>query len=304
MDQNQPLLRWIIWLSFIFSLAPNTGRAQRPNTNIYLFDLTLETPERVLRSPKMVTAHHPGGYNNQPVFFSANEIWFTSDYQDTSQTDIWMVDLNESTLRRITRTTRSEYSPTSMNDNLHYSTVVVESDAGDNQRLWQYPRQSGEPPRPLFPDISGVGYHCWLNADTAVLFLVGDPHSLHLASRIDEQDRYLTSRVGRSLHVDGQGRLLFVQKVTDEDWYVKRYDPQYDRTELLVKTKPGAEDFAILPDQSLIMAMDNVIYRYDPKTDITWRPLADLSEWNLNNIKRLSLWKDKKLLVVNQSDAP
>lgn len=304
MDRDQQRRAWINILSIFLCLASFSSLAQRPVTNIYLFDLYLETPERPLRNPRMLTAHHPHGYNNQPAFFSANEIWFTSDYKDTSQTDIWAIDLDKSSLERKTRTRSSEYSPTCMHDGTHYSTVVVESDAQGTQRLWQYPRFQEESIHPIFPDITGVGYHCWLNKDTAALFLVGEPYSLHLASIVDEQDRYLTSRIGRCLLVDDQHRMLFVQKVTDDDWYIKQYDPLYDRTDLLVKTKPGTEDFALLPDQSLLMAQDNVIYRYDPQADITWRPIADLSDWGLNNIKRLAVWQNRKLLVVNQSETP
>ncbi len=274
--------------------------AQRPSTNIYLFDLNLATSTNTLSHPRMLTGFNKDGYNNQPAFFQPDELWFTSDYQDTTQTDIWSLHLDTGKRRQITKTKASEYSPTPMFGGKHFSTVVVETDGNDTQRLWQYPMTAGSLPTPLFPDVTGVGYHCWLSKDSAALFIVGEPHRLDFASNSHDQSTFFVSRIGRCLIRDPQGRLLFLQKVTETDWYIKQYDPAFERTEIIVKSRSGAEDFCLLPDGSLLMAEGSIIYRYHPSKDITWRIFADLSAYGLMNITRLANQESRQIAIVNQ----
>jgi hypothetical protein len=178
--------------------------------------------------------------------------------------------------------------------------VVVETDPEMTQRLWRYPTRPSSARHPIFEDVTGVGYHCWLSSDTAALFLVGEPHSLHVMGSNQERPTYLTSHIGRCLIKDPEGRLLFLQKVTDLDWYIKRYDPHYDRTEIIIKSLAGSEDFCLLPDGSLLMARENIIYRYNPETDITWRTFFDGSVYGFKQITRLINQSDQQLVLVNQ----
>ncbi|MCF8238154.1 MAG: hypothetical protein K9I85_08360 [Saprospiraceae bacterium] len=290
-----------IWSLFVWvGFAPGTGIAQLPNTNIYLFDLDLSNPVQPLINPRFLTGFNADGYNNQPAFFHTDEIWMTSNYLDTAQTDIWALQLHSGVRKRITHTRTSEYSPTPLPGRDGFSTVVVESESEKTQRLWKYPTRPSSTCHPLFADVTGVGYHCWLSNDTAALFIVGKPHSLHLMSSSQDQPTYLTSHIGRCLIKDPNGRLLFLQKVTDQAWYIKRYDPHFDRTEIIIKSLAGSEDFCLLPDGSLLMAKENMIYRYDPVADITWRTFFDGSVYGFKQITRLINQSDQQLVLVNQ----
>ncbi len=292
------LLTWSMILT-IGSL-PNQALSQLPNTNIYLFDIDLANKDIPLTNPRLLTGYNAEGYNNQPAFFQQDEIWLTSNYLEPNQTDIWSLNLRSGTRKRITRTKTSEYSPTPLSNSEGFSTVVVESDPEKTQRLWQYPAILSGPRHPLFEDVTGVGYHCWLSTDTAALFIVGEPHSLHLIGFGQDQPTYLTSRIGRCLIKDPNGRLLFLQKVTDKDWYIKRYDPNFDRTEIIIKSLSESEDFCLLPDGSLLMAKGSILYRYDPTKDITWRTFFDFTVYGFQQITRLVNQSDQQLALVNQ----
>lgn len=293
------LSRFFFIFSVIIGLLPGI-HAQRPSTNIYLFNLNLASSSQPMSQPRLLTGFNKDGYNNQPAFFQSDEVWFTSDFQDSSQTDIWSLQTTSGKRRRITQTRVSEYSPTPMPGGNSFSTVVVELDGKNTQRLWEYPMLPGRNPVPLFPEVTGVGYHCWLSMDSAALFIVGEPHNLHFAHPSLDQSTFFVSRIGRCLIRDPKGRLWFIQKVTDTDWYIKRYDPQYDMTEIVIKCKPGSEDFCLLPDGSLLMAEGSIIYRYDPSKDITWRTFSDLSVYGLMQITRLANQADQQIAIVNQ----
>jgi hypothetical protein len=52
------------------------------------------------------------------------------------------------------------------------------------------------------------------------------------------------------------GQLAFVQKTTDQIWYLKQWSPVTDKQEIIVKMPSGSEDFAILPDGSFRQRKD------------------------------------------------
>ena len=56
----------------------------------------------------------------------------------------------------------------------------VEKDG--TQRLWHVP-EGGAAPQPILPDVKGVGYHAWADANTLVLFVLGQPPTLQVADR-------------------------------------------------------------------------------------------------------------------------
>src|SRR5690349_2540611 len=114
-------------------------------------------------TPKFLTAFNPKGYNNQPRFFTDNELWLTVQIpSDTTQTEIYALDLSGKSFTRVTATPKTgEYSPTLMPGGKRFSAVRVEEDG--NQRLWSFPVDMSDNGHPEFDHLLNVGYHCWLN---------------------------------------------------------------------------------------------------------------------------------------------
>ncbi|MEZ4891501.1 MAG: hypothetical protein R2778_00610 [Saprospiraceae bacterium] len=110
--------------------------------------------------PSFITAFNRSGYNNQPKFFNDYSLWLTvQNSTDTTQTDIYQLDLIKKALVRITNTpSTSEYSPTPMPGGQRFSAVRVDED--NQQRLWTFPLDGSDNGRSEFPDILNVGYHC------------------------------------------------------------------------------------------------------------------------------------------------
>ncbi|MDQ3754054.1 MAG: hypothetical protein M3371_04910, partial [Acidobacteriota bacterium] len=88
----------------------------------------------------------------------------------------------------------------------------------------------------------------------------------------------------------GRGRFSFVHKVSKDEWHVKSFDPRTKRIETIVRTLPGSEDLAWLPDGSLLMARGAKLYRFRPKAkDAGWQEVADFSAASLKEITRLAV---------------
>ncbi len=294
------MLRTLLLLFIPLSLA-----AQGPGkSEILLFSLS-KTADSTWRTEgaKFLTAFNRGGYNNQPNFFSNNELWLTAQFpSDTNQTDIIALDLLQKTQTRVTATgATAEYSPTPVPGGKRFSVVRVEADG--NQRLWSFPIDRSDNGRPEFPEIYNVGYHCWLRESMVALFIVGEngqPHTLQIAGAKGQKPQRIASNIGRCLLKRSDEKLLFVQKATEQTWYLKTWDPKTNAQEIVVKMPTGTEDYALLSDGTLLCGNGAKLFQYKASRDADWKEMADLTRFGVKKITRLATSKDGKLAVVVQ----
>lgn len=289
----------------LFCLLPGTLCAQNAGKTDLLLCSLRKGGDSLWRPdlPKFMSAFNRGGYNNQPSFFSNNELWLTVQFaSDTTQTDIVLLDLVQKTQTRVTATPQTaEYSPTLMPGGKRFSVVRVEEDG--NQRLWSFPIDRSDNGRVELPKVYNVGYHCWLRDTLLALFIVGDegqPHTLQSVGLKGQKTQKIATNIGRCLVKRSDGKLLFVQKPTEQTWFLKTWDPQTNTQEIVVKMPSGTEDFALLPDGTLLAANGVKLFQYKAPRDTDWKEVADFSKYGIRKITRLAVSKDGKLaLVVN-----
>ena len=252
-------------------------------------------------APRFLTKFNPRGYNNQPNFFSDNELYLTVQFPaDTTQTDLVALDLGSLTQTRVTATPlTAEYSPTLMPNGRRFSCIRVEEDG--SQRLWSFPVDRSDNGRPEFPGLYGVGYHCWLRDTLAAFFIVGEkgaPHTLQVAGTRAQKPQRIASNIGRCLLKTARGQLAFVTKATEQTWFLKTWDPQTNQQEIVVKMPVGSEDFTILPDGTYMAGNGARLFQYKPGRQTEWKEIANLSPYGVKKITRLASTKNKKLVVV------
>ncbi len=277
--------------------------AQRvPQTGILLFQCS-KNSEGVWQAaaPQYLTAFNPKGYNNQPKFFTDNELWLTVQTpDDTAQTEIYALDLLLKKVNRVTATPlTAEYSPTPMPGGKRFSAVRVEEDG--HQRLWSFPLDRSDNGRPEFPLLLNVGYHCWLRDTMAAFFIVGEngaAHTLQVAGTRAQKPVRIATNIGRCLAHTADNKLAFVQKPTEQTWFIKTWDPVTNAQEIVIKTLAGCEDFALMPDGTYLMGEGARLYFFKPGRDADWRQMADLNKYGVKKISRLAAAKDGKLAVV------
>ena len=287
--------------ALLYACAPNV--AQRlDHSDLLLFSMQKNADSTWSpAAPRFLTSFNPKGYNNQPAFFSGHELYLTVQTpQDTTQTDLYALDLAVQTLTRVTATpTTAEYSPVPMPGGRRFSAVRVEEDG--NQRLWSFPVDRSDNGRPEFPAILNVGYHCWLRDTLAALFIVGDDgvaHTLGTVGTIGQKFQRIASNIGRCLLATPDGRLAFVTKTTEKTWFLKTFNPKKPIPEIVVIMLPGTEDFAMMPDGTFICGNKSKLYQYKPGRNSDWKEIADLSRYGVRNVTRLAASRDGKLVVV------
>ena len=262
---------------------PSPSPAPPPDTDIFVVDMRLSGGRVEFGRPANVT--DKPAHDNQPSFTPDGRAILFSSQREGGQTDVYRYDLASAETARLTSTPESEYSPTVTPDGKFFSVVRVEADG--TQRLWKFPLAGAAPPSLVMAGVKPVGYHLWLDARTLALFVLGAggrPHTLQVAvlgkrpGEVVELSTMATN-IGRSFqHLPGRAAgFTFVHKLSPDDWVIKTVDLKTHRTSQLARTLPASEDYARLPDGSLLMARDSKLFRLDPARSQDWQEVADFA---------------------------
>jgi hypothetical protein len=294
----------VIRLLFFFSILTPLQAQHLEHFDVILFSATMG-PDSIWRpgAPRFLSQFNAKGYNNQPAFISPSELYLTVQLpNDTTQTDIWALNLGTQTRTRITATEKTaEYSPLLMPSGKRFSVVRVEEDG--TQRLWSFPLDRSDNGRVEFPTIANVGYHCWINDTLAALFIVGkspQPHQLFTAGIKGQQLSRVASNIGRGLFSLPNNRFAFVAKSTEQTWFLKVWDVRKQSAQIIVKMPAGTEDFSVLPDGTYLAAHKAKLMQYKPGRNTDWVEIADLSKYGVKSITRIATNKEGKIVVVVQ----
>ena len=215
-----------------------------PATDIFLFALESRGGAPVVGPPRRVTQR--AGYDNQPAFSPDGRALYFTSIKD-GQADIERYDLALARTEPVATTPESEYSPTPMPGG---GLSVVRAEEDGTQRLWRL--REGQAPELLLPDVKPVGYHAWGDAETLVLFVLGEPPTLQVVDRRRGQAEVVVKDVGRCLRpVPGRRAVAFVRKTSKTEWWIEVLDLGTRIATRLVRLPEGVEDYAFLPDGGL-----------------------------------------------------
>lgn len=282
--------------------APPAGQAP-PDTEIYLAPLKIANGVIEVGTPLNIT--NSPGYDNQPSFTPDGAgVLFTSVRGtlpaslggSNTQSDIYKYDIARRATSRVTQTPESEYSPTPMPDGRGISVIRVESDG--SQRLWSiHPSGPKIQAAVILPDIKPVGYHAWADDRTLALFVLGQPATLQLADTRTGTARTVASDIGRSIQrVPPAGAvrdISFVQRERDGQTVrltIKKLNPVSGEVSVLTSAVEGSReaDTAWMPDGTLLMANDDVLYGWKPG-QTGWKEIASLARLSLRGVTRLAV---------------
>ncbi len=283
------------------TLALGVGAlAQAPSTDILLVALP-EAGATVapLAAGDVTYLTDNDRYDNQPSFTLDGAALLYVSEDEAGQTDIYRYDLASSEAVRVTQTQESEFSPQVTPDGEHIAAVRIEAD-GVTQRLWRF-NLEGEEAEPNPEGVDRVGYYAFIDADNLALVRVdeetnGLPLSLHLTDLASGETQQLSGDVGVGVQgVPGQAAVSFVQR-EDERSSLNLYDLASGEIRSLTETLLEVDAHAWLPDGGVLMAQENIVYRWQEGQN-GWEPLLDFSETDVSGISRLAVSPDGSLLA-------
>jgi hypothetical protein len=275
--------------------------AGAPSTDIFLGVLAQDAGGLEVTDLRNITDRD--GYDNQPHFMPDGMSLLYVSGRDTLQTDVFRYDVSAATATQVTHTSSSEYSPTMLPDASGFSAIHEES---TKQHLWRYDLEGGDRGA-IIDDIYPVGYHAWGDDTRVVVFVLGDsvtPQTLQLVDTASDEVTLVTENPGRSLHkVPGRAALSFVHKMAEGDWAIKELDLATGNVTTLVATLPDREDYAWLPDGSIVMGDGSVLHRWVAGGG--WTPVADLAAHGVEGISRIAVSASgDRIAIVGARPAP
>jgi hypothetical protein len=279
-------------------LAPQAAPQAPPDTDVYLVSLA-DAGAWTAESVTNISA--AAGYDNQPSFMrDSRSVLFTSG-RAGGQTDIYRYWIADEKLTQLTTTAESEYSPTVVPAGNGFSVIQVEAD--NTQRLWQFSfgvrAGSALQSSVVLPELKPIGYHAWIDADTVMVFVLGQPATLQRASPGSALTETVAEGIGRSLvAIPGTRAVSFTTRDENGVWWIRRYDADTREVRTLIHAVEGAGEphTAWSRDGRLFAASGTRIYSWtDGAAD--WTPVGDLAAAPVRDISRLAVSPDGRWIA-------
>ena len=282
--------------NFLFLFAFNTIlNFAQPNTEVFLFDLNTKNGNFQLSNFKNISDNQ--GYDNQPSFMDDGTILYVGTRN--GQTDIIQYDIKNDSKTWICNTEGGEYSPLKIPNQQAVSAIRLDPDG--KQRLYKYDLKNNI--NTIIFDTLVVGYQVWFDKNTIISsVLEADFMSLYLSDLKTGQNKKITPHVGRSLHrIPNSNLISFISKNADGTSEIKSFNPKTGQITTIATTLPNVEDMCWLPDGSILMAKEDMIFKLNPKTKSGWKEIASLKPYGITKLSRLTVSPDgKKLAIVGE----
>ncbi|WP_299192253.1 hypothetical protein [uncultured Erythrobacter sp.] len=298
-----PTFRPILALSAALALAaPGSAQDQEdeapppafPETEIFLFDYDAEQRDAALSGGTNVTGR--AGYDNQP-YFTPDSATFLYSRDDGTQTDIWEYDIANGTHTQVTFTPESEFSPTPSPDGTMVAMVFERSNS-----IWQFDRDAPDQPRWALeaagvPEPVGYFARNWESGD--ILYWSRYGFNVALTSADEPAYHFITGNaVPSTPHlIPGTNRFSFVHRQTNEQVWIKEFDPETRAIRPLTPLTGPNANYAWAPDGSILQIQGTQLYRWREGMD-GWENLTDLADFGLASANRIAVSPDGKRIAI------
>ena len=271
----------------------------QPDTEVYLFDLSIKEGKIELLNPKNISNNE--GYDNQPSFMDDNTLLYAATRD--GQTDILKFDILKGSVKTwITDTpTGSEYSPLKVPEKACISAIRLDLDG--LQRLYAYDVQLGD--SRVLLENQKVGYHVWYNKNILVCtVLTENQMDLVVADLQSGKAKTMDKNVGRSLQkVPYETQISYLKKKGDK-WEIKALDPLTMEITTIMNTIPNTQDICWLQDGTLISGSGKMIFYANPSKDEGWKPLMHFEDEEIQNISRIAVNESNSRLAFVAEVSP
>ncbi|MHC9087925.1 nuclear transport factor 2 family protein [Tenacibaculum sp. IMCC1] len=222
------------------------------------------------------------GYDSQPYFYDENTILFASNRN--GQTDIVKYSIDSEAKRFINNTPNgSEYSPQRIPKSKDVSAVRLDNNG--LQRFYQYNFKTGKS-KEVIKDLI-VAYPMWYTKNLVISsVIVNDTLELYMSDLKNNTNISIAKQTGRSFHKIPNSNLVSFMKQNGKKWEVWSLNPFSKETKKIVSTGKS-QDVCWLPNGTLLIAYQNMIFQYNPKTDKEITVFHQFENENINNISRI-----------------
>lgn len=275
-----------------------TNIIAQSNTEIFLLDIKFIKDKIEVFNVKKISTNK--GYNNQPIFVSNNKILFTTERN--FQNDIIQYNSLDNSLKYLTNTLTSEYSPIKYKKN---KITAVSLDKKGEQYLRIYNIKDNTFNIPFTDKI--VGYYNYSKKIKNLIIssiLENNELVLYTSNLKTNEHTYVDNNTGRSIHnipknKFGEEKISYISK-KDSIWNINYVDLSSYKTKTITTTLNNNEDICWFKDGSILTSHKNNLYIFNTKFSKDWILLCSLEEYGITNISRIAINPDNdKLVLVN-----
>jgi len=274
--------------------APQPAQAP-PATDVYL--ISLADPSAWSAASVSNISASPG-YDNQPSFMrDSRSILFASN-RDGRQTDIYRYWIADRKLTQLTATPEPEYSPTLIPAGNGFT--VIQVDADNAQRLKMFDLAGKTATLVSHPDEKGVGYHAWIDSDTLMMFIVGQPSTLVRYRPGDGSIEIVAGGIGRSLAaIPNSKAVSFTTRDERGAWWFRRYDVATREITTIAQAPEGvtADPYCAWTRDGRMFSASGTKILARRAGDSSWSLVGDLAAAPIANISRLAVSPDGRWLA-------
>jgi hypothetical protein len=266
--------------------------------------------DKIIRLSNFQKITDTSSYTNQPYFINGDSaLVYTQMIKgvNISQMDIFVYDFATQSSTNLSNSLTSEYSATPTPDGKELSVIRVNSEG--KQELWSLQFNDGEAIKNLLPGVEPVGYHVWDGATKVLLFVLGEPNTLRLASINKPTDlgRVLDTKIGPSLwSIPNSNLYSYTKNIDETTWQLRSVNTQTNSAAALVNMLVGSVYYAWSPESYAVTAVKNKLYQWKYESgDNKWTEFVDLTEQCPGDISRVSFSsKGDKIAIVCARGAP
>ena len=289
------LFKLVLNLIVLFNCANIIAQS---DTEIFLLDIKFKQDKIEVYNVKKISTNK--GYNNQPIFVSNDKILFTSERN--LQNDIVQYDSSENSLKYLTNTLTSEYSPIRYKKN---KVTAVSLDKKGEQYLRIYNIKDNTFKIPFKDKI--VGYYNYskkIKNQIISSVLENNELVLYTSNLKTKEHTYIDNNTGRSIHnipknKFGEEKISYISK-KDSIWNINYVDLSSYKTKTITTTLNNNEDICWFKDGSILTSNKNNLYIFNSKLSKDWKLLCSLEEYGITNISRIAINPNNdKLALVN-----
>ncbi|TVZ57111.1 hypothetical protein OD91_2417 [Lutibacter sp. Hel_I_33_5] len=266
------------------------------DTEIHLFDIEKTGSEFKLKNGKNISKNP--GYDNQPHFYNSNTVLFASTRN--KQNDIVKYNIKTGKTAFINNTPNGgEYSPQRIPKSRDFSAVRLDTDG--LQRFYKYDIKTGKS-KELIADLK-VAYPMWYKKKTVIsIVIVDDNLDLMINKLKSKKNITIQKKVGRSLHKIPNSILVSYISKQNDLWEIRSLNPKTKETKKIINSIDKKEDICWLPDGTLLLANNNKLMKFNPKTDTDWSVFHTFSKNTHKIISRILVnKKGTKLALVSSN---
>jgi hypothetical protein len=232
-------------------------------------------------------------YTNQPYFINGDSALAYTQMiksENSSQMDILVYDFAAQSSTNLSNSETSEYSATPTPDGEGLSVIIVNSEG--KQELWSLQLDDGKAIKNLLPGVEPVGYHVWDGAKKLLLFVLGEPNTLRLASinKPTDQGTVLDTKIGPSLwSIPNSSLYSYTKNIDGTTWQLRSVNTQTKSTVALVDMPVGSVHYAWSPEGYAVTAVTNKLHQWKYGSgDKKWTEFVDLTAQCSGDINRVS----------------